>query len=131
MEPKLIADPEILKVSQELKKREPIFHHPEYGTSREDFKNMTEETFWEVEASGKCYSREFILDTLEKRFQNPQNEQWEIQDFNCMKLSENNYLATYTLIQDKVRTTRRSTLWKKYKDDWKIVYHQGTMVEQK
>ncbi len=129
MAPKLKTDSKYLDVMEELKKREPIFHHPEYGTKREDFERMTEETFWEVGASGQCYSRNFVLDTLDKRFKNPPMDEWEIKDFSCLEIAENNYLVTYTLIQDKKRITRRSTIWKKYDNDWKIVYHQGTIVE--
>ena len=42
-------DPEVLN---ELMRREPIFHRPESRTTCLDFENMTEETFWEVGASG-------------------------------------------------------------------------------
>ncbi|MHC5761500.1 hypothetical protein [Nostoc sp.] len=37
----------------ELIQREPIFHRPELGTTRADFEQMTESTFWEVGASGR------------------------------------------------------------------------------
>ena len=30
-EPQLITDPKLEKILEELKKREPIFHHPEFG----------------------------------------------------------------------------------------------------
>jgi len=39
------------------------------------------------------------------------------------------YLLTYTLLQDKTRLTRRSTIWRRTDGDWKIVFHQGTVVE--
>ncbi len=71
MEPSLVTDPKILDVLEELRQREPIFHRPEFGTTRADFESMTEPTFWEVGASGRCYSREFALETLEKRYANP------------------------------------------------------------
>lgn len=116
-------------IAEELKKREPIFHRPEFGTTRKDFEKMTEETFREVGASGKMYSRNFILNTLEKRFSEDYNDSWQVKDFNCTSLAENVYLATYTLLQGKDRTTRRSTIWKKSNGDWKIVYHQGTIVQ--
>jgi hypothetical protein len=128
MEPKLNIDQKILEIAKELKKREPIFHHPEYGRKKEDFERMTEETFWEVGASGSRYSRKFVFDTLEARFKNPPKEEWEIKDFHCLEISKNNYLVTYTLIQDKERITRRSTIWKKSGKEWKILYHQGTIV---
>jgi hypothetical protein len=129
MEPELNIDKNIIGIAEELKKREPLFHHLEYGTKREDFERMTEETFWEVGASGNRYTRKFVLDTLEERFKNPPKEEFEIKDFHCLEICENNYLVTYTLIQKKVRITRRSTIWRKRGKEWKIVYHQGTKVE--
>jgi hypothetical protein len=70
-----------------------------------------------------------VLDELEKRFSAPQADVWETRDFQCRKLSEDTYLLTYTLLQDNQRLTRRSTIWRKTADGWKIVYHQGTIVQ--
>ena len=89
---------------------------------------MTEETFWEVGASGRIYSREYVLNVLEERFSNPQQDKWEIKDFKCQEIAKDNYLVTYTLIQYE-RITRRATIWRKHDYGWKIVYHQGTIVE--
>jgi hypothetical protein len=44
-------------------------------------------------------------------------------------LSEDTYLLTYTLLQDNVRLTRRSTIWRSTPEGWKIVFHQGTIVQ--
>jgi hypothetical protein len=44
-------------------------------------------------------------------------------------LGPETYLITYTLLQDKQRLTRRATIWRRTADGWKIVYHQGTIVE--
>jgi hypothetical protein len=33
------------------------------------------------------------------------------------------------LLQDGKRRTRRSTIWKRTLDGWKIVFHQGTIVD--
>jgi hypothetical protein len=115
-------------VLNELIKREPIFHRPEFGITRQDFENMTIETFWEVGASGRRYSRKYVVDTLELRHSQPHEDIWETQDFHCLEIAPNNYLITYTLIQEE-RVTRRSTIWRRYGTDWKIVYHQGTIVE--
>jgi hypothetical protein len=38
-------------------------------------------------------------------------------------------LLTYTLLQDHERQTRRMTIWRSTADGWKIVYHQGTIVQ--
>jgi len=85
--------------------------------------------YWEVGASGRRYSREFILDELEKRFSVPHTDVWETRDFQCRRLSDDTYLLTYTLLQDNQRLTRRSTIWRSTADGWKIVYHQGTIVQ--
>jgi hypothetical protein len=89
---------------------------------------MTVEDYRETGASGRRYSREFVLDVLEKRRSAPKTEVWETSDFYCRKLAENLYLLTYTLLQDNARLTRRATIWQKSSDGWKIVYHQGTVV---
>lgn len=128
MEPNLVTDPEHEDVLRELIRREPIFHRPEFGTTRRDFEAMTEPTFWEVGASGRCYSREYVLDVLEERHQNPVEEHLEAKDFHCLEIALDNYLLTYTLAQGK-RITRRSTIWRRSDSGWKIVYHQGTVVE--
>jgi hypothetical protein len=129
MQPPIATAPELQNVLAELSAREPIFHRPEFGTTRADFENMTTVDFWETGASGRRYSRQFILDTLEERFSKPHEDVWETSEFHCRRLSEDTYLLTYTLLQDKVRLTRRTTIWRKTQEGWKIVYHQGTVVQ--
>ncbi|WP_334944212.1 nuclear transport factor 2 family protein [Nostoc sp.] len=128
MEPNLVTDPKILNVLNELIQREPIFHRPELGTTRSDFERMTEATFWEVGASGRRYSRQYVLDEMEKRYASPEQDTWQTCDFHCLEIAAENYLVTYTLIQG-TRITRRSTIWRQTPQGWKIVYHQGTVVE--
>ena len=122
------TDLELAHVLEELSRREPIFHRAEFGTARADFERMTAEDFWEIGASGRRYSREFVLDELEKRYASPHEDVWETSDFRCQQLAKDLYLLTYTLLQDKTRLTRRSTIWRKTGGDWKIVFHQGTIV---
>jgi hypothetical protein len=128
MEPTFATAPELLPVLQELQQREPIFHHPEFGTTRADFENMTDANFWEVGASGRRYSREYVLDVLSTRAPDPAEASWISRDFQCREIAADNYLVTYTLLQGS-RLTRRATLWRRSKAGWKILYHQGTIVE--
>jgi len=129
MEPTLTTAPELLGVLAELSRREPIFHRPEFGTTRADFERMMVEDYWETGASGRRYSRQFVLDELEKRFAAPHADVWETRDFHCRRLSEDTYLLTYTLLQDNQRLTRRATIWRSTAEGWMIVYHQGTIVQ--
>jgi hypothetical protein len=127
MEPDLVTAPQHLHVLAELKQREPIFHRPQFGTARADLENMTDPSFWEIGASGRRYSREDILEIVEKRYESAAEDAWETRDFYCLEIAPDNYLLTYTLSQGK-RVTRRSTIWRRTVHDWKILYHQGTLV---
>jgi hypothetical protein len=129
MVPDLSTSAELQEDLAELTRREPIFHRAELGTTRTDFERMTAEDFWETGASGRRYSRQFVLDELEKRFAAPHEDVWETSEFQCRRLGEDLYLLTYTLLQDHVRLTRRATIWRKTPEGWKIVYHQGTVVQ--
>lgn len=130
MEPTLIVDSKIKPIMEELIALEPIFHHPELGTTREAYEKMTDENFWEVGASGNRYSREYIIKELLERYSKPYKDVWEAKDFHCLEISPENYLLTYTLIQDNIRITRRSTIWRRSSEGWKILYHQGTVFSE-
>jgi hypothetical protein len=129
MEPTLITDPALMGVLEELKSREPIFHRPELGTTRADFEDMTAADFWEVGASGRRYSRGYVLDELERRYAAEYVDIWEVSELHCRRLSEDVYLLTYMLLQNKERMTRRATIWQNTPTGWKIVFHQGTIVQ--
>lgn len=133
MEPILVTNPKLLGILEQLKKREPIFHRSELGISRRDFEDMTDTEFWEVGASGKKYSREYVINTVVERYNNPnyKNEDiWETSDFYCSEIAPNHYLLTYTLIQgSEKRKTHRCTIWHYINKKWKVLYHQGTIIQ--
>lgn len=122
------SDPDLLPVLEELKRREPIFHAAEFGSTRADFERATAPEYWETSASGRRYSREFILKGLEER---PPVDAvvagWRCYDHAVRRLSADTYLLTYTLRQVE-RLTRRMTIWQSTSAGWRILYHQGTMV---
>jgi hypothetical protein len=128
-EPSLSTDPALHGILEELKSREPIFHRPGFGTTRGDFESMMDAGFWEIGASGRPYSREYVLAELEQRHQQPHEDVWETSGFHCRELADDVYLLTYTLIQNEIRKTRRSTIWRRTEVGWKILFHQGTLVE--
>jgi hypothetical protein len=129
MEPAFLTDPSLVDALDELIRREPIFHRPEFGTTRSDFESMIHVDFWEIGASGRRYSRDYVLSELENRHRHSGVDLWETTDFHCRKLAPNLYLLTYTLLQDLVRKTRRSTIWQHTETGWKILFHQGTVIQ--
>ena len=129
IEPDLTTDAALAEILTELSRREPIFHRPEFGTSRADLERMMVEDFWETGASGRRYSRDFVLAELERRMATPPPDVWVSSDFYCRRLGPDVYLLTYTLVQDHGRRTRRATIWQQTTEGWKAVYHQGTIVQ--
>ena len=117
---------------QAMVAREPIFHRPELGTTQADYARMTAPDYWEVGASGKVYKREAVLALLATRraggMEEGQEHTLEATGFACRRLGESCWLLTYHLVQDGHRRTRRSTVWEFREGDWRIVYHQGTVI---
>jgi len=122
------TDPDLLPMLNELRRREPIFHTPEFGTTRADFEKSTAPEYWEASASGRRYSRDFILRTLEQHPPvNAASAGWQTYDHAVRRLGPDTYLLTYTLRQVE-RLTRRATIWQSTAEGWRILYHQGTIV---
>ena len=129
MEPTRKTRPDLIGIQKELIRREPIFHHPEHGTTRQAFEAITAEEFWETGASGRRYSRDYLIDTVLQRYAVAQQDPWETHDFYCQEISVDHYLLTYTLHQGP-RVSRRATLWRRLEDRWVAVYHQGTLAAE-
>jgi hypothetical protein len=122
------VDADLLGVLEELRRREPIFHTLEFGTTQTESERMTAPEYWEVGASGRRYSREFIVRTLsENPPVNAASASWQTYDHGLRRLGADTYLLTYTLQQGR-RLTRRSTIWQDAAEGWRVLYHQGTIV---
>lgn len=122
-------EPELLPILEELRRREPIFHNPAFGSTTAEFERSTAPDYWEVGASGRLYSRDFILHELTKSvpYVDAAAAGWETSEFGLRRLGPDTYLLTYTLDQAG-RRTRRSTIWRRSEDGWQILYHQGTII---
>jgi hypothetical protein len=133
MEPDLVTDTSLLGVLDELRQREPIFHRREHLSSREDFERQVAADFWEVGASGRRYSREFVWSVLSGRLASGEDGEyasgsWQATDFQLRRIARDTYLLTYTLRQGD-RLTRRLTVWQgSARAGWKILFHQGTVA---
>jgi hypothetical protein len=123
------VDPDLLPILDELRPREPIFHNPVFGSTTAEFERSTALDYWEVGASGRRYSRNFILNKLAKSvpYVDAAAAGWQTSEFGLRRLGPDTYLLTYTLDQAG-RRTRRSTIWRRSEDGWRILYHQGTII---
>ena len=122
------VDSGLEQVLEELRSREPIFHTKRFGRTLEDFERSTAPDFWEVGASGRRYSRDFILDMRSREaLLDADAAGWKATGFGLRRVGPNSFLLTYTLDQQG-RITRRATVWERAGEGWRIVYHQGTVV---
>jgi hypothetical protein len=122
------TEAELLPLLSELLPREPIFHTCEFGSSTAEFEKATAPDFWETSASGRRYSRAFILSESHKHpFVDAATAGWKAYDHALRQLGSDTYMLTYTLRQHK-RITRRATIWQRTSDAWRILYHRGTVV---
>lgn len=77
--------------------------------------------FKEFGKSGKIYYKADIYPAQ------LDNDVYQISNFEEYKLSEDCILCTYTLLNTTNNTiTNRSSIWKYYENDWKLLFHQGT-----
>src|ERR1700750_927138 len=115
--------------------QEPIFHRFEHlqgrAPMRADFEALAAPDFFEIGASGRLYTRDFVLQTLEERHRNPTAEpdRWRTRDFRLLPVCPGTWIVSYMLEQELssgLRTTRRSTLWRHTPEGWQIRFHQGT-----
>jgi hypothetical protein len=118
---------ELDSILEELRAREPIFHKSASGRTASDFERLMAPEYWEVGASGRRYSRAFILETLAVQPPVDADEAgWRCSDFELRRLGPHVFLLTYTLDQNG-RITRRATVWERANGAWRILYHQGTI----
>lgn len=97
-------------------------------SSAEEIKKLLSHNFMEFCSSGKIYKYS-EGDTFHEDGVN-----FEIIDFDLSKISEKCVLAKYKLkkefIKDKITIQSiRSSIWKYNDKEWKMLFHQGTLIK--
>ncbi len=123
---------EFVEVLEQLKAREPLFHHRHLVYSAETFDHETDERFWEVGASGRVHLRDTVRDVVLARCSgSPVDEMvvegWTTDSHHVDGLGDGSFLFTYVL-HEKERVTRRASIWERTPAGWRVRYHQGTVV---
>jgi hypothetical protein len=93
---------DVSSVMDEIRAREPLFHHRELVCSAETFDRETSDDFWEVGASGKVYSRTDVRTGILQRLATKDEddmvtERWRTEDHQVRALGGETYLFTYVL----------------------------------
>ncbi|HOQ02098.1 MAG TPA: DUF4440 domain-containing protein [Acetivibrio sp.] len=105
---------------------------PEVRQSSEKIAELLSDDFCEFCSSGNIYlyNKGDIFDTD----RNLSVIDWKIKDFSIRILANDVVLATYKAIkynreQKKMVSSLRSSIWKCFDGNWKMVFHQGTPTE--
>lgn len=125
------SDPALADVRVALVAREPLFHRPGHGTTRIEADALASPDFMEIGASGRVYSREYVLGVVDERDRRGEVDVLEPTEAACRELAPGLFQLTYRLAQGD-RETWRSSLWRRTPgrgdDGWQVVFHQGTVV---
>ncbi len=109
-------------ISSLIKQLELSLLDPKVRQSKEQLSKLINkliaDDFIEYGRSGKIYNKNDCLEIDE----NPRTV--EVSDFKIKELSKEVILATYKTIEDG-SVTLRSSIWKKFSDDWKMIFHKG------
>jgi hypothetical protein len=92
--------------------------------TREELESLLANGFREHGASGRSYSRTETVALYE--FGRP--TEVEIYDFELESVAAELVLATYCRQEADGRRARRSSLWVKDEGDWRMLFHQGTVI---
>lgn len=117
------------KILEHLIRLEKSFIQPVDLTELE-INEMIDERFIEVGASGRKYDKRHAVSTLIQRLVAPIDHSWHIDEPVYTTVGHDLFLFTYLLIQAHKPATRHTTLWQKCENQWKAIYHQGTVFSE-
>jgi RimJ/RimL family protein N-acetyltransferase len=95
---------------------------PYVRQSTEQLNKLIADDFLEFGSSGKVYNKQDCIkpDEYLRKF--------VVSDFKIKELSKDVTLATYKTTEDGIASLR-SSIWQRYGDEWKMIFHQGTKCE--
>ena len=110
----------ILSLENELLK-------PEVRKSPKKLRELLSEDFVEYCSSGSIYNYDH-KDTFYE-----ENVEFRLMDFQIRELSKDCILATYKVKKiyhndNIVKSSLRSSIWKFKNNQWKMIFHQGTII---
>ena len=116
-------------LTESIRKLEISLHQPETRKDVSMLNKLLADEFIEISKSGKLWTKSEII----KDLANETGAEITSTDFSLSILSENIVLITYTAHQSakagsSVITSKRSSIWKLFGNEWKMIFHQGTPI---
>jgi len=103
---------------------------PEVRSSRDQLSTLLSDDFKEFGSSGLVYTKQDILSRLPA---NIDRIVYAVSDFEIKILSKDVVMSNFKVEKntdgEESRTFLRTSLWRKEGSDWKIFFHQGTLIK--
>ena len=120
-------------IEETFRNLEQSLHRPEVRSSREFVEALLASDFSEIGASGQLYDRSTTVDGLLGEAPAVQARLPIVQDFVAAELAEDVVLVTYRSIREASddlpeRSTLRSSIWVLEGGNWRMRFHQGTII---
>ena len=111
---------------------EQALHRPEVRASRDAVEALLADGCVEFGSSGRVYDRTSVIDGLAQEKPAAGSRVPEVMDFRAQTLAPDLVLVTYRSVSDgelgAKRAVLRSSIWRFDDGEWRMVFHQGTVV---
>lgn len=114
-----------IKLKEHIRQLEENLLSPEIRTSRTELKKILADNFFEFGSSGRVLFKEEEI---------PEDGigivKMKMSEFEIHRLSDEVVLATYQIFNEITNGySLRSSIWKQFDGEWKMVFHQGTKTK--
>ena len=112
-----------LETAQALRDLEERLLHPSVRASPEEVARLLADEFIEFGSSGRIYDKQQTIRLLQEE---EGEAQLTLAEFSARRLSADTVLVTYRVVESR---TMRSSIWCFQEGRWRMVFHQGTKIE--
>ncbi|WP_392535854.1 DUF4440 domain-containing protein [Nostoc sp. C117] len=114
-----------------LRELEERLLQPDIRKSAKDVMDLLADEFIEFGSSGRVFDKQQIIKSLENEPIEPLT-QISITEFKTLVLATGVVLVTYRIVKhisgEQPVDSLRSSIWKLIDNQWKIIFHQGTVI---
>ncbi|MEH1923491.1 nuclear transport factor 2 family protein [Nostoc sp.] len=115
-----------------LRQLEERLLQPDVRKSAKDIIDLLADEFIEIGSSGRVFDKQQIIESLQNEPIEPLIER-SITEFKTLVLATGVILVTYRIVRhisgEQPVHSLRSSIWKLNNGQWKMIFHQGTLVK--